>query len=283
MASERTVLVVEGDPPEAIEAAVVAGAAPAGYHFGAVLRVLDPSLEIEVVVPSLPEFDPRAFEFEGVIGVALTGSAAPWSADARQAAPHRAFLHRVFDHDLPVFGSCWGLHVATAVLGGALRESPGGVEFGVARNVTLTEAGRRHPMYSDKPYAFDAISMHRDEVDRPPEGAQILAGNSHSNVQAMVYERGMIKFWGVQYHPELGPESVAQALKREDAPAFVDGELFLDEADRALIAGDYQLMGEEPEREAALRWRYGVTDDVAFFERRTVELSNWVAMLGPGR
>lgn len=281
MADGRVVLVVEGDTPDAIEKASSVGAPPPGLHYGAVLRELDPSLTIQIVTPSFPDFDPLAVEFDGVVGVALTGASVPFSADAREAATARTFLHRVFDQDLPVFGSCWGLHIATVVLGGALRQSPRGPEFGLARNVTLTEAGRRHMMYAGKPTAFDAVAMHRDEVERPPDGATILAANDHSPVQAMIYEKGVIRFWGVQYHPELGLDAVAHALEQDGLP-YVDDERFGEATDVAAVAYDFRRMEENPADEKALRWRYGVTDNAAFFEARTVELSNWVAQLGPG-
>lgn len=282
MSDLRRVLVVEGDPPEVIEQAGAAGAPPSGLHFGAVLRELDPSLEIEIVTPSFPDFDAREASFEGVVGVALTGASVPWSADAREAAPHRQFLNRVFDHDVPVYGSCWGLQVATVVLGGSIGACARGPEFGIARNLTLTEAGRRHPLYAGKPTAFDAVAMHGDEVDRPPEGAVILAGNAHSTVQAFAYEQGMINFWGAQYSPELGLDAIAHALSRPDQPRYLAPEIAEDPAVAAQIAEDFLAMEMDPEAEAALTWRYGITEDTAFFDKRSIEIGNWVAQLGGG-
>lgn len=283
MASGRTVLVVDGNTPELITRWVEDGHAPASLTYGAVLEDLDPSLEIEVAIPSHPEFDPFDVELDHVIGVALTGASVTWSADAREAEPHREFLQRVFDFEIPVFGSCWGLHVATAVLGGALRASPKGAEFGVARTIALSEAGRRHPMFAGKPNAFDSICMHRDEIERPPEGAVILASNAHSDVQAMVYEQGPVRFWGVQYHPELGLDSIANRLDADAAFVYRDDSLFHDDADRHATADDFRRLADAPEDERALAWRYGVTEDVTHFDRRTLELANWVATLGPGR
>ena len=281
MSFGRMVLVVEGNTPELIERGSSVGAPPPGLHYGTVLRELDPSLVIQIVTPSFPEYDLEAVSFDGVVGVALTGASVPWSADAREAEPHRAFLQRAFDQNLPVFGSCYGLHLATVVLGGAVRQCPRGPEFGLARNVALTEAGRRHQMFAGKPAAFDSVCMHADEVERPPEGAAILASNAHSSVQAMAYQNGGVRFWGAQYHPELGLDAVSHALERPGEAPYLDPEGFrgLDEA--SAIAADFRRMEADPVGEASLRWRYGVTDAAAFPEARTVELANWVAQLGP--
>jgi GMP synthase (glutamine-hydrolysing) len=44
---------------------------------------------------------------------------------------------------VPVWGSCWGLQIATVALGGSVRRNPRGRELAIARAITVTEAGRR--------------------------------------------------------------------------------------------------------------------------------------------
>jgi GMP synthase (glutamine-hydrolysing) len=77
------------------------------------------------------------------------------------------------------------LQLAAAALGGRVRTNPRGREIGVARGVALTEAGRGHPMLAGRPAVFEALCFHLDEVEAPPPGAEVLAGNAMSAVQAM--------------------------------------------------------------------------------------------------
>ncbi|MEM6488445.1 MAG: type 1 glutamine amidotransferase [Pseudomonadota bacterium] len=193
------ILVVEGNGPREIAALAEIGARPPAEAYGAVLARHAPGLRLAYTRP-LEQAEPV---LDGIDAVALTGSGVPWSADAPQARPHRRVVERAFAAGLPVFGSCWGLQVPAVVLGGAVGAAPSGVEVPLARNIALTDAGRRHPMHAARPAVFDAPCIHRDIVTRVPEGAVVTASNAHSAVQAMVYERPDARFWGVQYHPEM--------------------------------------------------------------------------------
>ncbi len=62
----------------------------------------------------------------------------------------------VFAAGVPFFGSCWGLQVAVTAAGGEVRANPRGREFGFARRILLTEAGREHRLFAGKPAAFEA-------------------------------------------------------------------------------------------------------------------------------
>ncbi len=78
---------------------------------------------------------------------------------------------------MPFFGSCWGLQVAVTAAGGEVRANPRGREFGFARRILLSDAGREHPLFSGKPAAFEAPAIHRDEIASLPAGAALLAVN----------------------------------------------------------------------------------------------------------
>lgn len=274
-----TLLIVDGDTPELTERAGRIGARPASETYGAVMRALDPSLELRVARPSWPEFDAAQVDLEEIDGVVLTGSGVAWSAHDRRAREHRRLLERVFAAGLPVIGSCFGLHLGCVVLGGSVRPSPRGVEMGVARTITLSDAGRAHPMYQGKPRAFDSVCVHRDEVERLPHGATLLASNAHSEVQAAIYEAGGVHFWGMQYHPELTLREIAHYLATPGRNSFVDPTKFASEAEAAQVIADFHRMGEDPDAHVALRWRYGVGDDAAYFDPRTRELANWLATI----
>ncbi len=84
----------------------------------------------------------------------------------------------------PAFGSCWGLQVLTVAGGGAVRPNPRGRELGVGRNIRLTDAGRVHAVYVDKPQAFSAPTVHLDEVETVAPGTTLLATHAFTQVQA---------------------------------------------------------------------------------------------------
>jgi len=82
----------------------------------------------------------------------------------------------------------------------------------LAKNLQLTEAGKTHPMMRGRKDGDAVPCIHRDEIQKLPDGAVLLAGNAHSPVQAAVYEKDGIDYWGAQYHPELTPAFIAESL-----------------------------------------------------------------------
>ena len=52
------------------------------------------------------------------------------------------FARAAFVAGVPVWGSCWGLQLATVALGGSVRRNPRGRELPIARAITVTETGR---------------------------------------------------------------------------------------------------------------------------------------------
>ncbi len=79
-----------------------------------------------------------------------------------------AFEREAFASRVPFFGSCWGLQVAAAAAGGAVRLNPREREIGFARKITLTADGRGHTMHEGRPIAFGAPTVHSDEVGTLP-------------------------------------------------------------------------------------------------------------------
>jgi GMP synthase (glutamine-hydrolysing) len=89
------------------------------------------------------------------------------------------------------------------------------------------------------------------------------------------YSNGI--FWGVQYHPELSLEEVAGALRRE-ACDLVEAGLVVSQNDLETYAGLVEELGAHPDR-LDLAWRLGLDREVAEFNRRTVELRNFIERL----
>jgi GMP synthase (glutamine-hydrolysing) len=180
----------------------------------------------------------------------------------------------IWDAGVPAFGSCWGLQLMTAALGGTVRLNPNGREIGVARRIAPTAAGRAHPLYAGKADAFDALCSHEDEVATLPAGAELLASNAVSRVQAMAVRDGQKSFWGVQYHPEFDFDSVAAIIAlRTDR--HLDEGLARDAGEVETIVSDFQALAKGPARKD-LVWKYGLHADVLDPAVRTAEFGNWL-------
>ena len=208
-------------------------------------------------------------------GVWISGS--PLNAyvlDQPSVREQIALARAVWDAGLPTFGSCWGLQVMTAALGGTVHLNPAGREIGVARRIAPTEAGRGHAMFRGKGPAFDALCTHEDEVASLPPGATVLASNAVSRVQAAVIEDGERRFWGVQYHPEFTFATVAAILALRTEMVVKEG--FAQSADdAAAIVADWRALEADPGRKD-LAWKHGVGGDFLDPAQRTVEFGNWL-------
>ena len=185
-----------------------------------------------------------------------------------------AFARAIWDAGIPAFGSCWGLQVMTAALGGTVRFNPDGREIGIARRIAATEAGRAHAMYRGKPPVFDALCTHEDEVETLPSGGTVLASNAMSHVQAAVIEDGPRRFWGVQYHPEFSFATIAAIMAAR--PEMMLGEGFARSTeDSHAIVEKFRALDADPGRRD-LAWRLGLGPDVLDPVQRTAEFGNWL-------
>src|SRR5262245_13972023 len=120
----------------------------------------------------------------------------------RIPARHIDFARAAFAAGVPVWDSCWGLQLAVVALGGSVRRNPRGRELPIAGAITITQAGRAHPLLASRPAIFVALCSHLDDIETLPPGSQVLAANEVSAIQAIAAqtpERG--SFHGTQYHP----------------------------------------------------------------------------------
>jgi GMP synthase (glutamine-hydrolysing) len=180
----------------------------------------------------------------------------------------------IWQAEVPAFGSCWGVQLMTAALGGTVRLNPNGREIGVARRISPTEAGRAHALYAGKQDTFDALCSHEDEVETLPAGAELLASNAVSRVQAMAIRDGGKSFWGVQYHPEFDFSAVA-AIIASRAQRHLDEGLARTGEEVDTIVADFHGLAKDPARKD-LAWKYGLHDDVLDPNVRTAEFGNWL-------
>jgi len=267
-------LVAEGNTLEArSRMAAEAGETPSeGY--AAALRSIVPDARIDLCFPA--DADPKLpAPLESYDGVAITGSALNIYRAEIASLRQVDFARTVFALHIPLFGSCWGLQVATVAAGGEVARNPNGREVAFARKVMLSEAGRAHPLHQGRDIAFDAPAIHGDEVVRLPPGAIVTAWNAMSQVQAAEIRHEGGVFWGVQYHPEFTLRDLAFILQRY-GQTLVDEGFFADLAALESYAADLSTLAADSAR-TDIAWRLGLGADILQPELRLREIANWIA------
>jgi GMP synthase (glutamine-hydrolysing) len=268
-------LVLEGNTPEARDAQVAAGGTVASQGYVALLQELLPNAVVDVCFPADAGVNlPHGQALEGYDGVAITGSSLHVYEGGPAVMQQIELAKAVLKANTPVFGSCWGLQVLTVAAGGCVRRNPKGREVGFGRSITLTEAGRKHPMYNGKHNVFNAPTVHLDEVETLAPGTTVLATNVVSDVQSAEIRCNGAVAWGVQYHPEYALREVATIVRRIGKRLINEG-FFQDEADINIFAGDLDVLDANP-AEKRLSWRYGISKNVLDKRLRTGEIANWI-------
>ncbi|HRK19961.1 MAG TPA: type 1 glutamine amidotransferase, partial [Hyphomicrobiaceae bacterium] len=268
------VLIVNCTPSSAEAVHILAGGRSNEAHFAESLRLHDARIETTTVQAADDGLGAVGLPLSDFDGAILTGS--PWGVyeDRREIPDQIALARRLYEDGVPVFGSCYGLQLMAKALGGDVHVNPRGREVGVARAITLNEAGKAHAMLAGKPAVFDALCSHQDEVSRVPAGGVVLASNDVSHVQAMTVDRGASSFWGVQYHPEFDFLTIASILERTSARNIAEG-LARDASEMAAVVADMRaLSGRDGGRSIA--WRMGLKPDVLDQRQRTAEFGAWL-------
>jgi GMP synthase (glutamine-hydrolysing) len=272
------ILMMEGNTADRRARAASLGVRSSSEIYTHAIKAHYPDIEIDVINGADPE------------------AAGPLFGEARDASAYDGFvisgssLH-AYDTDfpvtnqirltaeageagLPIFGSCWGLQISVMAAGGQVARNPEGREVGIARKIVTTEAGRTHPMFATKNTVFDAPCIHYDEVTRLPDGATLLASNTHSAVQAAVIPLGASEAWAVQYHPEFDLLQLAQ-LYTLYADDMITQGFFADHAALDAYAAQLRALAANP-ADAGLAWQLGVDEDITNDRRRRAEILNWI-------
>jgi GMP synthase (glutamine-hydrolysing) len=241
------------------------------------LRSLDGSAEIEHV-SCVSEPDPLTIEdLHGFDGIFFAGSPIQMHDESYETRAAATFMQKVFEAGTPSFGSCAGLQIAAVAAGGKTAPRADGIEAGFARDITVTEAGRKHPMLVGRPTVFDAPAMHSSVVDTLPPGATLLASNRHTPVEALEIQHGNGIFWGVQYHPEITIGEIAASLRRQSSDLIKEG-LASDENAVAAHAQRLEDLDRDPNR-SDIAWQLGLDAETTDAHRRTLEIRNFLSFL----
>ncbi len=270
------ILVIDGNRAATREQQVAAGGQGTGEGYVNVLQRLAP-LDCDIVRPAdgVVQF-PAGVALSDYDGAAISGSA----LNIYDGGPHIErqieLTRAVFDNGVPCFGSCWGMQVAVTALGGRVRPNPLGREFGFARRIALTEAGRQHPMYREKPAVFEAVTVHRDDIEQLPPGAVVLA-SSDMGIQAVELQQGRGRFWGVQYHPEYSYTEIAATTVRY-GEVLVRERWFSDRAALDAFVADLKALQDRPQ-DRYLGWKHGLGPAMQDERLKLAELHNWLELV----
>jgi GMP synthase (glutamine-hydrolysing) len=268
------ILVIDGNVADVRTRQVAVLGYDSGNGYARVLRRIDPTLQIDIVLAAdaEPKF-PAGMALADYAGVTMTGSALNIYNGGAPVTRQIELAKAVFVAGVPFFGSCWGLQVAVTAAGGEVRANSRGREFGFGRRILLTEAGRAHPLFQGKPAAFEAPTVHRDEITALPPGAATLAVNDFG-LQAAVFTHGRGTFWGVQYHPEYDYLDIAAAAERY-GEAFVTEGMFRDQSALQEYANELRALQSNP-GDATLLWKHGLGPAMRSEALRLLEIRNWL-------
>jgi GMP synthase (glutamine-hydrolysing) len=263
-------VVVDAYPAAGRRALTDAGGTEGGALYRRMLARMEPTAQIDVVHPA--DASPELTQWDGAV---FTGS--NLSILDREAPPVERlveFTQRLLRSGVPCFGSCFAVQLAAVALGGSCAANPKGREFGISRAIRTTDAGAAHPLYRGKPRVFDAFTSHADEVAVLPPGAQLLASNDWSRVQASCIDGERGSFWALQYHPEYDCHEVASLCRLRKNELVAQGTFASEDAALHYIALLETLHADpcDADAAAALGASAGVLDP----DVRTREVRNWL-------
>jgi len=255
-------LIVEGNTKEENVNFGNAGCIPQSQNFKKHLQKIEPSSEIDIVEPtddnSISKIISSLKKYDGVV---LTGSTLRLNEDIKEVKKHIEFAKTCFQHEKKIFGACWGLQVTVMAAGGKCRTAPKGPHIGIAYDIELTEEGKKHKIYSNKPKKFTTPAFNYDEVEIPPKNSILLASDKINKFQGLHFFVGKSEIWGLQYHPEIPYDYMIKLIKQR-SKGMLEKNIFKnqDEINEHVNAIE--------------KVKLDLSDDV-----RTIELKNWLGYL----
>jgi GMP synthase (glutamine-hydrolysing) len=199
-------------------------------------------------VPGVAELSPAAGDplpsLDGVQGVIVMGgeqSVVTIGADPVLTA-EAAWLDDALRRGIPVLGVCLGAQLLAHVLGARV--------FRLARRMLsweplrLTGAGAADPVLGAIPDGAHGLHWNEDGFDLPPGAVELAQPGARGSCAAF---RHGPSAWGVQFHPEIGPASLAHWYAHWPAPLAEAG---VNEADAR--AADTRHLPGQPALAAAI-------------------------------
>lgn len=255
----------------------------AGELYAARLKQCLDNVEVHILYPADADCElPSGAALADFDGIVWTGSSLTIHDESDESVIRQIrFAQAAYEANVPMFGSCWAAQMAVTAAGGHCALNPNGREFGLARKIQLTPAGRGHTMYVGKTDVFDGYTSHQDEITHIPSGSVILAKNEFTSVQAVdvTYKGG--SFWAVQYHPEYDLHEIASLCRWRKEGLTAQGN-FASIPEAEAFIDKMEALHADTSR-SDLRWQLGVDDDVLNDDIRFLEIRNWFnAKVAPG-
>ncbi len=144
---------------------------------------------------------PDAHRADGLI---FMGGPMSVNDDLPFLATEMAFIRDAVGRDQPVFGVCLGAQLIAKALGAAVRRNSQ-KEIGWFE-VELTEAAASDRLFQGMGPTLPVFQWHGETFDLPP-GATLLASSPACRNQAFRLGKAT---YGIQFHPEVTPEMIAQ-------------------------------------------------------------------------
>ncbi|WP_336658730.1 type 1 glutamine amidotransferase [Leucobacter sp. USHLN153] len=166
-------------------------------HFAAELA--EAGVEPVVVGPDTGSPVPESLDgFDALL--VLGGSMGPLDDEEAAWLPAtRSLLQASVARELPTLGICLGAQLLATATGGHVRTMPDGPEVGLLR-LQFSASAADDPVFADlADRCVRAVQWHWLEVEKLPEGAQVIASSEACAHQ--VFRIGNAA-WGVQFHPE---------------------------------------------------------------------------------
>jgi GMP synthase (glutamine-hydrolysing) len=188
--------------------------AAADDEYGAMMRFAELDTRgmhrIRLTHQSLGDID--LADWSGIIlgGGPYNVSDAPESKSTTQRRVESELLPligRIVDADFPFLGCCYGVGTLGSVVGAAVdRTYPEPVG---ALTVSLTDEGRRDPLFAELPDAFDAYGGHKEGASALPPDLVRLAFSADCPIQAF---RVGDNVYATQFHPELDADGICTRI-----------------------------------------------------------------------
>jgi GMP synthase (glutamine-hydrolysing) len=116
-------------------------------------------------------------------------------------------IGQIVDGDFPFLGCCYGVGTLGSVVGATVdRTYPEPVG---ALTVTVTEEGRRDPLFAELPDVFDAYGGHKEGASALPPDVARLAYSADCPIQAF---RVGDNVYATQFHPELDADGMTTRI-----------------------------------------------------------------------
>ena len=114
---------------------------------------------------------------------------------------------RIFSHDIPIFGICYGFQAMAQALGGEVSKT-GKSEFGR----TTFSPQNNSKLLGTFPEKFNVWMSHGDSVSAAPQGFKTIGSTNDTPIAAFENESGLLA--GVQFHPEVLHSEYGQEILR---------------------------------------------------------------------